>query len=123
LGLPATSLSPGAPLSVESAFLGMSYSVEGSNLGSNGFAFHVVGLAPTFIDLTPFGAAGCALEVVYVATAFQFADVSGRAAWTFAVPDNSSLIGTTLHSQAAVLDLSNPLGITISNRVATTIGN
>ena len=123
LGLPATSLGPGAPLSVESAFLGMSYSVEGSNLGSNGFAFHVVGLAPTFIDLTPFGAVGCALEVVYVATAFQFADVSGRAAWTFAVPDNSSLIGTTLHSQAAVLDLSNPLGITISNRVATTIGN
>ncbi|MFT4514160.1 MAG: hypothetical protein ACI89X_002413 [Planctomycetota bacterium] len=123
LGLPVTSLGAGAPLSLESAFLGMSYSVEGANLGSNGFAFHVVGLAPTFVDLTPFGAIGCALEVVYVDTAFQFADLIGRATWTVAVPDHGSLIGTTLHSQAAVLDLSNPLGITISNRVATTIGN
>ena len=39
------------------------------------------------------------------------------------VPDSVNLLGTTVHSQAAVLDLSNPLGITISNRVAATIGN
>lgn len=123
LALPQTALGAGAPLSVESAFLGMSYSVEGSNLGSNGFAFHVVGLLPTFVDLTPFGAVGCALEVVYVETTFQFADLAGRATWTITVPDDVSLIGTSLHSQAAVLDLSNPLGITISNRVATTIGH
>lgn len=123
LGLPETNHGPGSPLSIESAFLGTSYSVEGANLGSNGFAFHVVGLAATYVDLTPFGAIGCALEVSYVDTAFQFADASGRATWTVAVPDNVSLIGTSLHSQAAVLDLSNPLGITISNRVATTIGH
>ena len=123
LGLPVTNFGGGAPLSVESAFLGMSYSVVGTNLGSNGYAFHVVGLAPTFVDLTPFGAIGCALEVSYVDTAFQFADQAGRATWTVAVPDDVTLIGTTLHSQAAVLDFSNPLGITISNRVATTIGN
>lgn len=123
LGLPETSFGAGSPLSIESAFLGTSYSVEGANLGSNGFAFHVVGLASTFVDLTPFGAIGCALEVSYVDTAFQFADLSGRATWTIAVPDDVSLIGASLHSQAAVLDLSNPLGITISNRVATMIGN
>jgi hypothetical protein len=123
LGLPETGFGPGSPLSIESAFLGTSYSVEGANLGSNGFAFHVVGLASTYVDLTPFGAIGCALEVSYVDTAFQFADFSGRATWTIAVPDDVSLIGASLHSQAAVLDLSNPLGITISNRVATTIGN
>ena len=58
LGLPITTVGPGAPQVLESAFLGMTYAVEGSNLGSNGFAFHVVGLAPTFIDLTPFSSIG-----------------------------------------------------------------
>jgi len=113
LGLPA----------LETATLGTTYSLEGSSLGTNGYAFHVIGLAATSIDLTPFGAIGCTLEVSYVDTAFQFADAAGRATWTLIVPDTVSLLGTTVHSQAAVLDLSNPLGITISNRVAATIGH
>jgi len=123
LTLATTSLGAGGPLAVESAVLGTTYSVEGANLGNTGFAFHVLGLAATSIDLTPFGAVGCTLEVSYLDTVFQFADTSGRATWSLVVPDNTSLIGTTVHSQAAVLDLSNPLGITISNRVAATIGH
>ena len=122
LSLPTTNIGTGAPLALESAYLATTYAVEGLNLGGNGFAFHVVGLQSTFVDLTPFGAAGCALEVVYLDTAFQFADASGRATWTVLVPDNPVFLGTTLHSQAAVLDLSNPLGITISNRVSSTVG-
>lgn len=123
LGLPVVSQGPGSPLSVEAAQLGTSYSVEGSSLGSNGFAFHLVGLAQTFVDLTPFGAIGCALEVAYVDSLLEVADPSGRATWTIAVPDDVNLIGTALHSQAAVFDLSNPLGITISNRVVSQIGH
>lgn len=123
LGLPTTNPPVSTPQVLEAGFLGTTYSIEGANLGNTGFAFHVVGLAATSIDLTPFGAIGCTLEVSYLDTVFQFADPAGRATWSVFVPDNISLLGTTLHSQAAVLDLSNPLGITISNRVATTIGN
>lgn len=123
LGLAMSNLPVGMPQVLEAAFLGTTYSIEGANLGNTGFAFHVIGLAATSINLTPFGAIGCTLEVSYLDTVFQFADAVGRATWTVFVPDNVSLLGTTLHSQAAVLDLSNPLGITISNRVATTIGH
>ncbi|MFN3240396.1 MAG: PPC domain-containing protein [Planctomycetota bacterium] len=122
LWLGTTGFGPGAPLVRERPRLGSSYSVDGSSLGGNGFAFHVVGLQATFVDLTPFGAAGCALEVSVVDTVFQFADAVGNASWTIPVPDTAALIGTQLHSQIAVLDLSNALGITISNRVAATIG-
>lgn len=123
LTLPITSVGPGSPQSLEAAFLGMSYSVVGTGLGNPGYAFHVVGLQSTFVDLTPLGATGCALEVDYVDAAFQLADAAGQATWTVPVPGNMTLLGTRLHSQVAVLDLSNPLGITISNRVASTIGN
>ena len=123
LTLASTNLPVGTPRVLERAVLGATYSVEGVNLGTTGFAFHVLGLAATSIDLTPFGAIGCTLEVSYLDTVFQFADAAGRATWSIFVPDSVNLLGTTVHSQAAVLDLSNPLGITISNRVAATIGN
>lgn len=123
LSLPTTNAGSGSPQVLESAYVGMTYAIEGSNLGANGFAFHVVGLAPTAVDLTPLGAPGCTLEVSFVDTLFQFADAAGRATWTVTVPESAALVGTTLHSQAAVLDLSNQLGITISNRVATKIGH
>ena len=123
LGLPATNAGVGSPQILESAYVGMTYAIEGSNLGANGFAFHVVGLAQTSVDLTPLGAPGCTLAVSFVDTLFEFADAAGRATWTVTVPESAALVGTTLHSQAAVLDLSNQLGITISNRVATKIGH
>lgn len=122
LSLATAQTGPGAPLVRERPRLGTSYSVDGSSLGANGYCFHVIGLQPQFVDLTPFGAVGCALEVVYVDTVFQFADVLGNATWTIPVPDTATLLGTQLHSQIAVLDLSNALGITTSNRVAATIG-
>ena len=122
LNLATTAVGGGAPQQLESATLGATYSVVGSNLGSNGYAFHAIGLAGTYLDLTPFGAAGCALEVNFIDTVFQLADASGRAVWSLPVPGNAALLGTQLHSQAVVLDLSNPLGITTSNRVVATIG-
>ncbi|MFK7740942.1 MAG: hypothetical protein AB8H80_11525 [Planctomycetota bacterium] len=108
--------------SLERARLGATYSIEGSQLDAGGLAFHVVGLQNLALDLTPFGAPGCTLEVDNVDAVFQPADANGRATWSVAVPDTTVLLGTRLESQAAVLDFSNPLGITISNRVTATIG-
>ncbi|MCK5943492.1 MAG: hypothetical protein KAI24_16035 [Planctomycetes bacterium] len=122
LRLATTASGPGAPLIRERARFGTTYAVDGDSLGANGYCFHVVGLASTFVDLTPFGAPGCALEVDHVDALFQFADAAGRATWTVPIPESAALLGTQLHSQIAVLDLSNALGITTSNRVASTIG-
>lgn len=122
LALPTTTFGPGQPQSLERASLGMSYSVEGQNLGSLGYAFHVIGFQATLVDLGPLGAPGCTLEVVFADVLLQLADNAGRASWTILVPEDPSLIGARLESQAAVLDLSNPLGITISNRVTATLG-
>jgi hypothetical protein len=122
LSLPVTTYGPGNPQTLEAAHLASTYAVEASNLGVFGYAFHVVGLQSTFIDLSGLGAPGCALEVVNLVTNFRLADSTGRATWTIFVPDNTALLGTTLHSQVAVLDLSNPLGITLSNLVSSTIG-
>ena len=122
LSLPQTSVGAGQALLLERPQLGSTWSLEGSNLGANGYAFHVVGLLPTSVDLTPYGAVGCTLEVDFVDTVFQFADAAGRATWSLPVPDTGALLGQQLHNQAAVLDLSNPLGITISNRVSAVIG-
>ena len=123
LEVATTAFGPGAPLVRETPQLGATYSLDGSSLGANGYCFHVVGVASTFVDLTPFGAVGCALEVNYVDTVFRFADAAGAASWTVPVPDTVALAGAQLHSQVAVLDLSNPLGVTTSNRVTATIGS
>ena len=122
LSLGEAQVGPGAPLVRERPRLGTSYSLDGSSLGAGGYCFHVLGLQGTFLDLTPFGAPGCALEVDFDDTVFQFADAAGDATWTLPVPDAPILIGTQLHSQIAVLDLSNALGVTISNRAVATIG-
>lgn len=122
LAVATTGFGPGAPLVRERPRLGGTYSVDGSSLGANGYCFHVLGVAATFVDLTPLGAPGCALEVSYLDTVFRFADATGAASWTVPIPEVVALIGAQLQSQVAVLDLSNALGITTSNRVAATLG-
>jgi hypothetical protein len=114
---------PGSPLVIERPAIGTTYTVLGSGLGAGGFAFHAIGFASTFVDLTPLGAPGCALEVVYADTILAIADAAGHASWSLAVPEDPSLLGTALESQVAVLDFSNPLGITLSNRVAAVVGH
>lgn len=122
LAVPATDAGPGAPLRLERPVLGATWSLLGSNLGAGGFAFHVVGLQATAVDLTALGAPGCVLEVVYLDTPLQLADGAGRAVFPLRLPDTPSLLGATVESQAAVFDLSNALGVTLSNRVSAAVG-
>ncbi len=123
LDLPATNVGPNAPLRLERTVIGTTYTLQGSGLGSNGIVLHVVGFLPTFIDLTPFGAPGCTLQVVWVDTPLQFADAAGNATIVVPVPETPTLLGATLESQLAVLDLSNALGFTLSNSVSAVVGN
>ncbi|MFN6147334.1 MAG: hypothetical protein ACK5AL_13315 [Planctomycetota bacterium] len=123
LAVPATDAGPGAPLRLERPVLGATWSLLGSNLGAGGFVFHVVGLQATFVDLAPFGAPGCALEVVYLDTPLQVADGLGRTTFRLRLPDTPSLLGAAIESQAAVFDLSNALGVTFSNRVTAALGH
>jgi hypothetical protein len=62
------------------------------------------------------------LEVVYIDTPLQLADAAGRATFSLRLPETPSLLGTTVESQVAVFDLSNALGITLSNRVSAAVG-
>lgn len=114
---------PSAPVRVERPTLGTTFALRGSNLGSGGFAFHVVGFASTFVDLTAAGAPGCALEVVFVDTPLQLADAAGETTFLVPIPEQAALVGTGLQSQLAVFDLSNPLGVTLSNRVTAVLGS
>ena len=123
LDVATTNSGPGAPLRTERAVLGTTYALRGSNLGSGGFAFHAVGFAATFLDLTPFGAPGCVLEVSFVDTPLQLADGAGNTTFVVPVPEVLSLLGATLESQIAVFDLSNALGITLSNRATAVLGH
>ena len=123
LGLPVTNLGAGAPLRVERPVLGTTFTLQGSGLGSGGFAFFAVGFSSTFVDLTALGAPGCALEVVYADTPLVIADGGGLARLPVAIPENGALLGAALESQIAVLDFSNALGITLSNRVSAVLGN
>lgn len=122
LDVATTSTGPAAPLRTERPTIGTTWCVRGAGLGANGFVFHVVGFAATFVDLTPFGAPGCALEVVYVDTPLQLADGTGATTFAVTLPEDPALLGATLESQLAVFDLSNALGITLSNRVSALLG-
>jgi len=122
LGLGVANSGPGAPRTLEVPQIGTTMSLEGSNLDAFGLALHVVGFNATSIDLTVFGAPGCTLEVDYVDLAFALADATGRASWTIPLPETASVLGATIESQAAVLDGSNGLGITLSNRVSCLVG-
>jgi hypothetical protein len=121
-GLTVATTGPGAPTTVERPVLGTTYSVVGSNLGSGGFGFHLVGFASTALDLTAAGAPGCTYEVLHLDAILRLADGAGFARYAVAIPETLTLLGTTLQSQIAVLDFSNPLGLTFSNRVSAVVG-
>ena len=123
LDVATTDAGPAAPLRLERPVIGTTLSLLGANLGANAFTFHVVGFSPTFVDLGMLGAPGCTLEVNYVDTPLYLADAAGRVVYPLALPEASNLLGLTVESQAAVFDLSNALGVTLSNRVAAVVGN
>jgi hypothetical protein len=122
-GVATATSGPGAPLVLERPVLGTTYALRGSSLGAGGFAFHVVGFAATAIDLGPFGAPGCTLEVNFVDSPLQLADAAGTTTFAVPLPESATLLGATLMSQIAVFDLSNALGVTLSNRVTAVLGN
>lgn len=123
LDVATTAFGPGAPLRLERPTLGSTWALRGSGLGAGGFAFHAFGFQATAIDLTALGAPGCTLEVVWVDALLGLADGLGDAAFALPLPENPTVLGVQLTSQLAVLDLSNPLGFTFSNRVEATVGN
>jgi hypothetical protein len=123
LGVATTDAGPGAPLRLERPVIGTTWTLQGTNLGANGFTFHVVGFSSTLLDLGLLGAPGCTLEVNYVDTPLQLADATGRAVYSLPLPEAASLLGLAIESQAAVFDLSNALGVTLSNRVSAAIGH
>ena len=56
--------------------------------------------APLPVDLTAAGAPGCHVSVAIVDTFFQLAQPDGTATFTFAVPNQPSLVGQEVHYQA-----------------------
>jgi hypothetical protein len=74
------------------------------------------------VDLTPFGAPGCAARVS-VDLAFPLSNNAGAATWSFPIPAWSSLVGSHFYQQALVLDPgANLLQLTTSNAGDGTIG-
>jgi hypothetical protein len=123
LDVATTNVGAGAPQRLERPVVGSTWALRGSSLGAGGVTFHAVGFASQNLDLTPFGAPGCTLEVVVVDSPLSIADASGQTTFVLALPEQPSLIGLALESQLAVLDFSNPLGLTLSNRVRAVVGN
>ena len=75
------------------------------------------------LDLTPFGAAGCALLVAPSVGVNLTSSSRGAASLTVPVPNDSKLHGAEFHNQWIVLDPgANTLGIVTSNGGSATIG-
>jgi hypothetical protein len=82
----------------------------------------VLGLARQHLDLTPFGAPGCAFHQTLDVVA-PVAVANGLASVTITVPNDPSLIGQSTFSQFAMVDaFANALGLITSNSVATVFG-
>ncbi|MCR9245853.1 MAG: hypothetical protein NXI31_12545 [bacterium] len=73
---------------------------------------------PLPIDLSPFGAPGCALHTEAAGTTVR----TGRD-WPLAIPANPGLQGTAMRFQALVFDATaNSLGLSASNGIVATVG-
>lgn len=122
LDLLRTDSGPGAPLGLERPAIGRTYSLVGSGLGSGSIVAHAVGIAAVNVDLTPFGAPGCFLDVDYIALLPVLADAAGMAAVVLPLGEDPTLLGVPLVDQLGVLDFQNPLGVTTSNSVTAVMG-
>lgn len=74
-----------------------------------------VGLARVSIDLAPHGLPGCRLWSSVLASANLTTDALGRSAVALPVPNNTGLLGLTLHAQWLIID-------SLGQRLATTNG-
>ena len=75
------------------------------------------------LDLSPFGASGCSLQVSPDFSTAATTDSAGRATKSFPVPNDVDLVCGDFSNQWIVLDiLANSLGVAVSNRGYATIG-
>jgi hypothetical protein len=111
-----------APRRLEAPVFGTTWVLAGSNLGPGAPMFVIVGFAPSSFDLGPLGAPGCSVRVAPLSTSLLLADAGGGAEVVFVVPEDLTLLGLPLHHQLAVLDGSNPLGLSTSNSLIGVIG-
>ncbi|MCA8951735.1 MAG: serine hydrolase [Planctomycetes bacterium] len=94
-----------------------------SNGPRNQLAVMILGLAPHYTSLAPYGGGFCALQTDPIASFLAVTSTTGTASFTWPTPQNSAAIGLTVHTQAAVFDPpANPLGLITTRAIAVTLG-
>ena len=94
---------------VVGASIGQTMEARLSNLASN-FAVVLVGVQSKNVDLTVIGAPGCRLLVADPVSMFPTYDPTtpGEMDFFMAIPNNASLVGMKIYTQAVVRDLLAP---------------
>ncbi|MBL8900449.1 MAG: PepSY domain-containing protein [Planctomycetes bacterium] len=80
------------------------------------------GPLPLPFDLQPLGASNCFVNASLDILVPGASNSSGSASWPIAIPNDGTLVGGRLYTQALVLDPANALGIVTSNGGAVLIG-
>ncbi|MCA8976404.1 MAG: right-handed parallel beta-helix repeat-containing protein [Planctomycetes bacterium] len=108
--------------------LGTTMVVTIGNLPASNLAIAALGLSntaspvgPLPIDLGPYGAPGCHGRVSPDATRVLIG-AGGSGSFNFPTPNQTSLIGVVIYTQALVLDAVNPLGGVMSDAAAAVLG-
>jgi hypothetical protein len=112
--------SVGTPLLANAPYrlpwLGDSFTAEVRQLPASAAMLLMTGFyAPPPVSLAPFGMPGCDWFVSNDLPVFLFADASGTASWSIAVPNLPASVGVVLFQQAFVLDAVNTAGAVTSN--------
>ena len=74
------------------------------------------------VDLGVVGAPGCSLATSVVGLDVVITN-PGANPWSFSVPNSPALLCFEFFQQGAVLDTANPLGLVLSNAIASVVGN
>src|SRR5262249_53467523 len=110
--------------------VGSTFTVRVAYAPPQSLGFFLIGLSnssynggPLPLDLTAQGAPGCFLRTSIEAADLAAPDADGTAATSYVVPPALSLLSMLLYQQVLSYDpTTNPLGFTISNAGACTIG-
>jgi hypothetical protein len=107
----------------EAPTIGQTFSRQLTGLQPFGLGLLIQGTAQTApFDLTPFGAAGCTLDVSALAVTVHLGDAAGTAEMSLNVPPVPSLRGTVLWEQAAEFDGQNGLGVQFGSFARLLVG-
>jgi hypothetical protein len=125
IGMPTLGVRPatfGFTVAPEKPILGSTWAVDVTNVPSGAALVRLIGLVPTPIDLAPFGAPGCVVEIADVQE-LRFADPAGFHWWTMTLPVDLQFVGVQIQQQIAVLDaLANQAGVSVAARVSFVAG-